>query len=147
LKDLLNYFTLHQSSTTKREALFNGLIISLVFFIRALSFTTLLLELTSLAMKFRIACSSLIYRKLLQMKSTTIQKFSLGQIVNLLSNDIEKLDRGVVFFNFFWIGPLKVIITAYYLVVTYGYSSIVGMAVPVLFLFIQSQYLFFRTIL
>ncbi|KAH0813598.1 hypothetical protein GEV33_009192 [Tenebrio molitor] len=93
LKDLLNYFTLHQSSTTKREALFNGLIISLVFFIRALSFTTLLLELTSLAMKFRIACSSLIYRKLLQMKSTTIQKFSLGQIVNLLSNDIEKLDR------------------------------------------------------
>jgi ABC-type multidrug transport system fused ATPase/permease subunit len=147
LKDLLNYFTLHQSSTTKKEALFNGLIISLVFFIRALSFTTLLLELTSLGMKFRIACSSLIYRKLLQMKSTTIQKFSLGQIVNLLSNDIEKLDRGVVFFNFLWIGPLKVIITAYYLVVTYGYSSIVGMAVPVLFLFIQSQYLFFRTIL
>jgi hypothetical protein len=81
------------------------------------------------------------------MKSTTIQKFSLGQIVNLLSNDIEKLDRGVVFFNFLWIGPLKVIITAYYLVVTCGYSSIVGMAVPVLFLFIQSQYLFFRTIL
>jgi ATP-binding cassette subfamily C (CFTR/MRP) protein 4 len=140
LKDLLNYFTLHQSSTTKKEALFDGLIISLAFFIRALSFSTFLLELTSLGMKFRIACSSLIYRKLLKMKSTTIQKISLGQIVNLLSNDVEQFEKAVVSCNFLWIVPLKIVITASYLVATYGYSSIVGMAVPVLCLLIQSQY-------
>ncbi|XP_068901758.1 probable multidrug resistance-associated protein lethal(2)03659 isoform X2 [Tenebrio molitor] len=137
LRDLLNYFTLHQSSITKREALFDGLIILLAFLIRALSFNTLLLELTSLGMKFRIACSSLIYRKLLKMKSTTIQNVSLGHIVNLLSNDVEQFDKAVISFNFLWIGPLKVIIAAYYLVVTYGYSSIVGMVVPVLCLLIQ----------
>jgi ATP-binding cassette subfamily C (CFTR/MRP) protein 4 len=60
--------------------------------------------------------------------------------VNLLSNDVEQFDKAVVSFNFLWIVPLKVVITASYLVVTYGYSSIVGMAVPVLCLLIQSQY-------
>ncbi|CAH1380341.1 unnamed protein product [Tenebrio molitor] len=137
LRKLLNYFTPHQSSITKEEGVFDGLIITLTFFLRALSLNIFFLKLTSLGMEFRIACSSLIYRKLLKMKTTTIQKISLGQIVNLLSNDVERFDKAVTSWNFLWIGPLKTIIAAYYLFVTYGYTSIVGILVSVLCLIIQ----------
>jgi ATP-binding cassette subfamily C (CFTR/MRP) protein 4 len=140
LRKLLNYFTPHQSSITKEEGVFDGLIITLTFFLRALSLNIFFLKLTSLGMEFRIACSSLIYRKLLKMKTTTIQKISLGQIVNLLSNDVERFDKAVTSWNFLWIGPLKTIIAAYYLFVTYGYTSIVGILVSVLCLIIQRQY-------
>jgi ATP-binding cassette subfamily C (CFTR/MRP) protein 4 len=100
LRNLLDYFTPRQSSITKEDALFDGLIITLMFFLRALSFNIFLLKLTCLGMQFRIACSSLIYRKLLKMKSTTIQKITLGHIVNLLSNDVERFDRAVIYWNF-----------------------------------------------
>jgi ATP-binding cassette subfamily C (CFTR/MRP) protein 4 len=140
LRNLLNYFTPRQSSITKEEAVFDGLIITLMFFLRALSHNKFLLKLASLGMEFRIACCSLIYRKLLKMRSTAIHRISLGQIVNLLSNDVERFDAAVTFFNFLWIGLLKIGIAAYYLSITYGYTSIVGMVVPLLSLIIQSQY-------
>jgi hypothetical protein len=48
LRNLLDYFTPRQSSITKEDALFDGLIITLMFFLRALSFNIFLLKLTCL---------------------------------------------------------------------------------------------------
>jgi ATP-binding cassette subfamily C (CFTR/MRP) protein 4 len=122
-----------------REAAFAGLFIVLSVFLRVLTFHFMQLQLSSFGMKMRIACCSLVYRKLLMLKSTTVQKITLGQIVNLLSNDAERFDKVFAYLHFSWISPLKMIVVGWYLVVTYGYNSIGGMVVPVLCILINSE--------
>jgi ATP-binding cassette subfamily C (CFTR/MRP) protein 4 len=74
-----------------KEAAFSGLFIVLSIFLRVLTFNFMVLKLSSFGMKIRIACCSLVYRKLLKLKSTTVQKITLGQIINL-SNIINGIN-------------------------------------------------------
>ncbi|KAJ3620166.1 hypothetical protein MTP99_004150 [Tenebrio molitor] len=131
LKQYLNYF-LPNGTSTMKEAILSGLFIVLSVFLRVLTFSFMLLQLSSFGMKMRIACCSLVYRKLLKLKSTTVQKITLGQIINLLSNDAERFDKVFAYLHFSWISPLKMIVVGWYLVVTYGYDAIGGMVIPVL---------------
>ncbi|KAH0820629.1 hypothetical protein GEV33_002162 [Tenebrio molitor] len=131
LKQYLDYF-LPNGPPTMKEAAFAGLFIVLSVFLRVLTFNFMLLQLSSFGMKMRIACCSLVYRKLLKLKTSTVQKITLGQIVNLLSNDAERFDKVFPFLHLTWISPVKIIVVGRYLVMTYGYYAIGGMVVPVL---------------
>jgi ATP-binding cassette subfamily C (CFTR/MRP) protein 4 len=123
-----------------KEAAFSGLFILLSVFLRVLTFNFTLLQLSSFGMKIRIACCSLVYRKLLKLKKTTVQKITLGQIVNLLSNDAQRFDQVFAFLHFSWISPLKIIVVGWYLGMTYGYTAIGGTVVPVLCIIINCEY-------
>jgi ATP-binding cassette subfamily C (CFTR/MRP) protein 4 len=123
-----------------KEAAFAGLFIVLSVFLRVLTFNYMLLQLSSFGMKMRIACCSLVYRKLLKLKTSTVQKITLGQIVNLLSNDAERFDKVFPFLHLTWISPVKIIVVGRYLVMTYGYYAIGGMVVPVLCILLNSGY-------
>ncbi|XP_033225031.1 probable multidrug resistance-associated protein lethal(2)03659 isoform X2 [Belonocnema kinseyi] len=64
-----------------------------------------------LGMKFRIACSAIVYRKCLRLsKASEESNASTGQIINLLSNDVEILNYGFYSLNFLWIAPIQAII-------------------------------------
>jgi hypothetical protein len=138
LKTIINYFTPNQTSTTEQQALLSGLIIVLSIFLRALIFHIMVLELSSFGVKIRIACCSLVYRKLLKLKCATIQKVSLGRIVNMLSNDAERFDNGFTFLHQIWSGPIKMVAAIGFLIFSYGYNSTVGLTAPVVYLLVQS---------
>ena len=74
----------------------------------------------------RIACSAAIYRKTLRMskrattqtsgthhatsfydKTVSMKYFSAGNVVNLLSNDVSRLDYGFIFVHYIWILPIQ----------------------------------------
>lgn len=57
----------------------------------------------------RAAVVSLIYRKSLRISSTARQGTSIGQIVNLQSNDAEKLSSLCIYVNVLWSGPFQII--------------------------------------
>jgi ATP-binding cassette subfamily C (CFTR/MRP) protein 4 len=114
-----------------------ALAIVLLNLLRVLYTHQLYLEFTSLGIKVQIACSSLVYRKYLKLKKVTCQKFTLGQMVNLLSNDVERFHDVFVFFHNTWIGPLKIVLGLYYLDVVLGKSAMVGFLILFLFIFIQ----------
>ncbi|XP_066152181.1 probable multidrug resistance-associated protein lethal(2)03659 isoform X2 [Euwallacea fornicatus] len=57
-------------------------------------------------MRVRIACSSLIYRKLLKLNHVSLGKTTAGQLVNLLSNDVARFDFAMPFLHYIWVMPI-----------------------------------------
>ena len=48
------------------------------------------------------------HRKALRLSQASLRESSVGQMVNMLSNDVEKFDRALMFLHWLWIGPLQV---------------------------------------
>ncbi|GFN81872.1 multidrug resistance-associated protein 4 [Plakobranchus ocellatus] len=45
----------------------------------------------------------------LRLSNRSLNESSVGQIVNLMSNDVTRFDQGMMFFHYLWVGPLQVI--------------------------------------
>lgn len=72
-----------------------------------------LLSQLHLGMRMRVAMCSMIYRKSLRLSKNALGETTVGQVVNLLSNDVGRLDLAVIFLHFLWVGPLETIIVTY----------------------------------
>lgn len=97
------------------------------------NFLTLLL-----GMNIRVACCSLIYRKSLQLTGTT-SGMTVGQLVNLLSNDVNRFDKAVTYLHYLWIPPLQLIVVTCLMYDRFGYLSVTGVLIMVLFIPLQSN--------
>uniref|UniRef100_A0A8I5N7A1 Multidrug resistance-associated protein 4 n=1 Tax=Papio anubis TaxID=9555 RepID=A0A8I5N7A1_PAPAN len=89
-------------------------------------------------MRLRIAMCHMIYRKALRLSNMAMGKTTTGQIVNLLSNDVNKFDQVTVFLHFLWAGPLQAIAVTALLWMEIGISCLAGMAVLIILLPLQS---------
>lgn len=98
------------------------------------------MNLAQLSMKMRIACSALIYRKILRLKRTALADTTIGQLVNLLSNDVSKFDQGFVLANFVWIAPIQAAVGTYLLYEELGISAFFGMALLISFIPLQAWF-------
>ncbi|EGI62548.1 Multidrug resistance-associated protein 4 [Acromyrmex echinatior] len=88
--------------------------------------------LMEIGMRVRIASSSLIYRKILCLSSSTIT--TPGQIVNLLSNDMSKFEQLFLSLHYIWILPIQGSIIAFMIWQSVGIASLAG----VFFIIIQT---------
>ncbi|XP_020490124.2 ATP-binding cassette sub-family C member 4-like isoform X2 [Labrus bergylta] len=93
-------------------------------------------------MKIRVAMCHMIYRKALCLNSKALAKTTTGQIVNLLSNDVNKFDEITLYLHFLWIGPLQAATVTLLLFYIIGPSGLAGMAV--LFILMPVQAIFGR---
>jgi ABC-type multidrug transport system fused ATPase/permease subunit len=82
-------------------------------------------------------CSSLMYRKYLKLKRETCQKYTLGQMVNLLSNDVDRFQDVFLFLHHLWIGPLKLVVGIYYFNLILGNTVTIGFLIFFLFFILQ----------
>lgn len=89
-------------------------------------------------MRIRVAMCHMIYRKALRLSNSAMGKTTTGQIVNLLSNDVNKFDQVTIFLHFLWAGPLQAIAVTILLWMEIGISCLAGMAVLVILLPLQS---------
>uniref|UniRef100_A0A8C9GVZ5 ATP binding cassette subfamily C member 4 n=1 Tax=Piliocolobus tephrosceles TaxID=591936 RepID=A0A8C9GVZ5_9PRIM len=89
-------------------------------------------------MRLRIAMCHMVYRKALRLSNMAMGKTTTGQIVNLLSNDVNKFDQVTVFLHFLWAGPLQAIAVTALLWMEIGISCLAGMAVLIILLPLQS---------
>ncbi|XP_020285395.1 probable multidrug resistance-associated protein lethal(2)03659 isoform X2 [Pseudomyrmex gracilis] len=92
-----------------------------------------------MGMKIRVACCSLIYRKALRLTRTALGETTIGQAVNLLSNDVNRFDISIIFLHYLWLGPLETIVISYFMyeVLENELSVIVGVASLLLFIPLQ----------
>ncbi|XP_015517778.1 probable multidrug resistance-associated protein lethal(2)03659 isoform X1 [Neodiprion pinetum] len=88
-------------------------------------------------MKIRVACCSLIYRKVLKLSKSALAETTVGQIVNLLSNDVNRFDLAVYFIHYIWLGPLESVVITYLIYREVGWSAVIGMLTLLFFIPLQ----------
>uniref|UniRef100_A0A3B3BJB3 Multidrug resistance-associated protein 4 n=1 Tax=Oryzias melastigma TaxID=30732 RepID=A0A3B3BJB3_ORYME len=91
-------------------------------------------------MKIRVAVCHMIYRKALCLNSSALAKTTTGQIVNLLSNDVNKFDEVTLYLHFLWVGPVQAIFVIILLLYAIGPSCLAGMAVLFILMPIQTTF-------
>ncbi|KAL8189884.1 UNVERIFIED_CONTAM: Multidrug resistance-associated protein 4 [Gekko kuhli] len=74
----------------------------------------------------------------LRLSNTAMTKTTTGQIVNLLSNDVNKFDQVTIFLHFLWAGPLQAVAVTVLLWLEIGPSCLAGMAVLIILLPLQT---------
>ncbi|ALC40250.1 CG31793, partial [Drosophila busckii] len=97
-----------------------------------------MMGLMHLAMKLRVAVGCAIYRKALRLSHSALGGTTTGQVVNLLSNDLGRFDRGLIHLHFLWLAPLELLLASYFLYEQIGAASLVGIAILVLYLPLQT---------
>lgn len=90
-----------------------------------------------IGMKMRVACCTLIYRKVLRLSRTALGETTIGQAVNLLSNDVNRFDIALLQVHYLWIGPLETFIIAYLMYNEVELSAFVGIVILLLFIPLQ----------
>lgn len=91
-------------------------------------------------MKVRIACCQLIYRHSLKLSNAAIGQTTVGQMVNLLTNDVNRFDVALNYIQYLAIAPIQAIISVAVLSYMYlgFYSTAAGSALLLLYVPFQS---------
>ncbi|KAF5273605.1 hypothetical protein FQR65_LT04604 [Abscondita terminalis] len=97
-----------------------------------------LLEGLHTGMDIRIAACCLIYQKALKLNQSAFGETTVGQMINLLSNDVGVFDRAITLYQLIYISPIQLVIFTVMLYLEMGVSSLVGMSVLIIFIPLQS---------
>lgn len=76
--------------------------------------------------RMRVALCSVMYRKILRLSKKSSSETTSGYVVNLLSNDVSRLDYGFIFAHYIWILPVHSAIICYLIWRQIRYAAFVG---------------------
>ncbi|XP_054420019.1 cystic fibrosis transmembrane conductance regulator [Pteronotus mesoamericanus] len=119
-------------------AIYLGIGLCLLFILRTLLLHPAIFGLHHIGMQMRIAMFSLIYKKTLKLSSRVLDKISIGQLVSLLSNNLNKFDEGLALAHFVWIAPLQVTLLMGLLWELLQASAFCGLAVLIVLALFQA---------
>ncbi|XP_023244548.1 multidrug resistance-associated protein 4-like [Centruroides sculpturatus] len=88
-------------------------------------------------MKLKIAFCTLIYRKAIRLSPSSLERSNVGQMVNLLANDVSKFQNKVISLSLLFTSPFFIITSIAMLWKYYGWTIIIGFLVIFLYLPIQ----------
>ncbi|XP_068279070.1 ATP-binding cassette sub-family C member 6 [Nyctibius grandis] len=82
-----------------------------------------------LGLRLKTAVTGLAYRKILVMSNASRKAATVGEIVNLVSVDVQKLMDLIIYFNGTWLAPIRIIICFVFLWQLLGPSALTSIAV------------------
>ncbi|XP_043548623.1 multidrug resistance-associated protein 4 [Chiloscyllium plagiosum] len=131
LGKVINYFENYNPDDTEAYKVAFGYVagISLCTLFLAILHHLYFFHVQRCGMKLRIAMCHMIYKKALRLSNVALAKTTTGQIVNLLSNDVNKFDQLTIFLHFLWVGPLQAIAVGALLWQEIGPSCLAGMVI------------------
>uniref|UniRef100_A0AAX7SI54 ABC-type glutathione-S-conjugate transporter n=1 Tax=Astatotilapia calliptera TaxID=8154 RepID=A0AAX7SI54_ASTCA len=86
----------------------------------------------TVGMRVKTAVMGLVYRKSLVINSSARRTCTVGEIVNLVSADTQKLMDFVVYFNAVWLAPIEIALCLFFLWQQLGPSALAGIATVIL---------------
>ncbi|XP_010129451.1 PREDICTED: multidrug resistance-associated protein 1-like, partial [Buceros rhinoceros silvestris] len=87
-----------------------------------------------LGLRLKTAVTGLVYRKILVMSNASRKAATVGEIVNLVSVDVQKLMDLIIYFNGTWLAPIRIIVCFVFLWQLLGPSALTSIAVFLLLL-------------
>ncbi|NXV46186.1 MRP1 protein, partial [Uria aalge] len=82
-----------------------------------------------LGLRLKTAVTGLVYRKILVMSNASRKAATVGEIVNLVSVDVQKLMDLIIYFNGTWLAPIRIIICFVFLWQLLGPSAMASVTV------------------
>ncbi|XP_017777905.1 PREDICTED: probable multidrug resistance-associated protein lethal(2)03659 [Nicrophorus vespilloides] len=79
-----------------------------------------------IGMRCRIASCSIIYRKLLRLNKTSLSQTAAGQVINLMSNDVQRFEMVAIFLHYIWIMPIQAVVAGIIMYKGVGYAAVIG---------------------
>lgn len=150
----LFYFSKDQSRISKEEAFFFATCIMMCSLVTVGIFHPYIMAGLHVGMQIRVACCSLIYRKVgfvhlylhlqtglqaLRIKLTALGGETVGNTVNLMSNDVNRFDAAPLFLHYLWISPLQACLIAFFIYLEMGDAAFYGMSAVVVVAPLQSK--------
>nr|CAI5849597.1 unnamed protein product [Callosobruchus analis] len=123
---LLSYYDSNAAEENKNEAYIYAILIIFVLFVSVLCQHSFQINILQLGLKLRIACCALIYRKALKLNRAALGEVTIGQMINLLSNDVARFDLCFQGIHYMYIGPLETLIVIYLTYYYMGYTALIG---------------------
>ncbi|CRK99302.1 CLUMA_CG012571, isoform A [Clunio marinus] len=126
---MINYvviFDTLMTSTQRNDSFWLSTIVILITLLSCIVNHHMDLRQRMVGAQMRIACSAAIYRKTLRMSKRATSQTSAGNVVNLLSNDVGRLDYGFIFIHFIWILPIQACLICYLIWREVKYAAVVG---------------------
>lgn len=138
LGGLVAYFSqTNEMKVTQIQAYMYATFITLSTGFVAFAYHPFAIHMLSLVCQLRVACSGLIYRKVLRLKRCAFEDDQNGKIINLLANDLARLDEAIVLLYMIWLGPLKAITFTIVIYMEIGFAGIIGMIILLISLPLQ----------
>ncbi|KAI1700651.1 ABC transporter transmembrane region domain-containing protein [Ditylenchus destructor] len=120
----------------KSQPMWVGISISLTMFAVALLQSMILHQyfhqMFRLGMNIRSCLTSAVYKKALNLSNTARKNRTIGEIVNLMSIDTQRLQDITTFIMLFWSSPLQVLLAIYFLYRLLGVAVIAGLVILLL---------------
>ena len=91
-----------------------------------------------LGMRLRTASCALMYQKALKLSSASVGQTAVGQIVNIMSNDVNRFDEFTIFGSYLIVAPIQTAIIVYIVWTYLGVACFAGIALLVLFIPFQA---------
>ncbi|XP_064615830.1 ATP-binding cassette sub-family C member 4-like, partial [Liolophura sinensis] len=136
LGGLIRYFT-PSSTVSQRDAYLYAMGLSLCSITLAILHHPYFFGVQRIGMQIRVACCSLLYKKALRLSNKALGETTTGQIVNLMSNDVNRFDQACLFLHFLWVGPLQAIAVLIILWHELGPACLAGFGVLLLLIPVQ----------
>lgn len=141
---ILTYFASLNSdgppTVTRERALWNAFGIIVLTFLSIISVHPFSLNNIQLGTRMRVGCTSMIYKKALKIKkSTSVDDFN-GRVINLMTNDVARLDFSACLIHCLWKGPIELALMGYVMSLEIGYFAWLGCAFLLCFLPLQGTY-------
>ena len=73
------------------------------------------------------------------MSRTALGETTVGQVVNLLSNDVNRFDVALIFLHYLWIGPVETVIVTYFMYEVFGWPTFLGVAFLLMHIPVQGK--------
>ncbi|XP_018576445.1 probable multidrug resistance-associated protein lethal(2)03659 isoform X2 [Anoplophora glabripennis] len=137
LGQFIAFYTPEQTEITKEQAYWYAAGVVLCSLVNILATHPYMMGVLHLGMKMRVGCCSLIYRKSLKLSKTALGQTTVGQVVNLLSNDVNRFDLAVIFAHQLWVGPIETVVCTYFMYLQVGPSAAVGVFLLIMFIPMQ----------
>ncbi|XP_048587659.1 ATP-binding cassette subfamily C member 4 [Nematostella vectensis] len=120
-----------------RDALPFAVGISVMSYVRSVSWCHGLYRCSLLGMRVRTAITGIIYKKVLNLSQEDLSVITSGHVMNLISNDLNRFDRVMLFLPRSLTGPLEVVGLFACMIWIAGWPALIGICVSLLLITYQ----------